>query len=259
MPEDPTPNAQSPAPAAEAGLGAGALIVTPTYNEADNLPLFVTAVREVAPAAHILVVDDNSPDGTGELAEDLSRTTPNLRVMHRPAKLGLGTAYVDAFTRGLGEGYDYFLEMDTDLSHDPRHLPLFFRAFAEGADVVAGSRNIPGGGVEGWGPGRHVLSKGGSFYSRHILGVHIRDLTTGYKGFTRHALEQIDLAAVRSSGYSFQIEMTYRALRKGLKVVEVPILFVDRRVGQSKMDRRIFAEAITAVWKLRLAALAGKL
>jgi dolichol-phosphate mannosyltransferase len=149
--------------------------------------------------------------------------------------------------------------MDTDMSHDPRHLPAFFDAFARGADVVAGSRNIDGGGVEGWGVGRHALSKGGSLYSRIVLGVGIRDLTTGYKAFTRRALEAIKLASVHSSGYSFQIEMTYRALRAGLTVVEVPIVFADRRVGQSKMDRRIFLEAIGVVWRLKIAALTRRL
>lgn len=241
------------------GLGTGALIVTPTYNERYNLPLFARATLEVAPEAHLLVVDDASPDGTGEIADVLAKSDPRISVMHRPGKLGLGTAYVQAFQRGLAEGYQYFFEMDADLSHDPNYLPAFFEAFRDGADVVVGSRNIPGGGVEGWGLGRHVLSKGGSFYSRAILGVKVKDLTTGYKAFTRRALELIDLPSVRSNGYSFQIETTYRALLRGLKVVEVPIVFVDRRAGESKMSRRIFAEAVTMVWKLRLAAARGRL
>jgi dolichol-phosphate mannosyltransferase len=244
---------------ADASIGARSLVVTPTYNERDNLPVFVQAVLEVAPDVHIMVVDDNSPDGTGDVADALAKDDPRISVLHRPGKMGLGTAYIDAFTKGLAEGYDFFFEMDTDMSHDPGYLPDFFRAFAEGADVVAGSRNVLGGGVEGWGLGRHVLSKGGSLYSRTILGVGVRDLTTGYKGFTRRALEVIDLESVHSSGYSFQIEMTFRALCAGLNVVEVPIVFVDRRVGQSKMDRRIFAEAIGVVWKLRFNALRGRL
>jgi dolichol-phosphate mannosyltransferase len=165
--------------------------------------------------------------------------------------MGLGTAYIAAFQQKLHAGYRFFFEMDTDFSHDPAYLPDFLRAFAQGADVVAGSRNVPGGGVEGWGLGRHLLSKGGSFYSRAVLAVGVRDLTTGYKGFTRAALEAIDLSRVRSNGYSFQIEMTYRALRKGLHVTEVPIIFVDRRAGQSKMSKKVFAEAIGIVWKLR--------
>lgn len=232
--------------------GADTLIVTPTYNERDNLSSFVKAVFDVAPSAHILVVDDNSPDGTGQLADELANADERIRVLHRPGKLGLGTAYVEAFLRNLGAGYRYFFEMDADMSHDPAYLPDFFAALDAGADVVAGSRNMPGGGVEGWGPGRHFISKGGSLYSRMILGVGVRDLTTGYKAFTAEALEAIDLDTIRSNGYSFQIEMTYRALKAGLRVVEVPIIFVDRRVGESKMDGRIFAEAVGAVWRLRL-------
>jgi dolichol-phosphate mannosyltransferase len=232
--------------------GAGSLIVTPTYNERENLPLFVESVLAVVPKAHILVVDDNSPDGTGQLATEMAAKDDRISVLLRPGKLGLGTAYIDAFRSKLDAGYKYFFEMDTDLSHDPAYLPDFLRALQNGADVVAGSRNIPGGGVEGWGLGRHLLSKGGSLYSRMILGVGVRDLTTGYKAFTRRALEAIDVASVRSNGYSFQIEMTYRALKAGLKVVEVPIIFVDRRAGQSKMSRKVFLEAVGVVWKLRL-------
>jgi dolichol-phosphate mannosyltransferase len=175
-------------------------------------------------------------------------------VLHRAGKLGLGTAYLDGFRRALEGGYDVAFEMDADLSHDPCYLPAFLGAIAGGADVVLGSRNVRGGGVEGWGLGRHALSKGGSLYARAILGVGIRDLTTGYKAFTRRALEAIDLGSVRSNGYAFQIETTYRALCKGLRVVEVPIVFVDRRAGRSKMSRRIFAEAIVEVWRLRVDA-----
>jgi dolichol-phosphate mannosyltransferase len=242
-----------------AELGAGTLIVTPTYNERENLPVFIDAVLGIAPAARILVVDDASPDGTGALADQIALRDPRVSVMHRPTKLGLGTAYVEAFQQGLQGDYQYFFEMDTDLSHDPRYLPDFFRALDAGADVVVGSRNVAGGGVEGWGLGRHVLSKGGSLYSRVVLGVGVKDLTTGYKAFARRALESIELESVRSSGYSFQIEMTFRALRAGLKIVEVPIVFVDRRAGQSKMDRRIFLEAVAVVWKLRLASIRREL
>src|SRR4029079_2791836 len=151
----------------------------------------------------------------------------NVKVTHRAGKLGLGTAYIEAFKRGLGEGYERFFEMDADLSHDVRYLPQFVAALDDGADVVIGSRNIPGGGVEGWGLGRHVISKGGSLYSRTILGLGVRDLTSGYKAFTRPALEAIDIDTIHSNGYSFQIEMTYRAIRKGMRVKEVPIVFVD--------------------------------
>jgi dolichol-phosphate mannosyltransferase len=235
------------------------LIVTPTYNERSNLPTFVDAVRAAAPEVDILVVDDASPDGTGEVADEIARRDPRVSVLHRAGKLGLGSAYLEAFRRGLDQGFDRFLEMDADLSHDPKYLPDFFRALDQGADVVIGSRNVPGGSVEGWGAGRHVLSKGGSLYSRTILGVGVRDLTSGYKAFSRRALEAIELDRVRSNGYSFQIELTYRALRRGMKVVEVPIVFVDRRAGQSKMSRRIFAEAIAEVWRLRFDAMSGRL
>jgi dolichol-phosphate mannosyltransferase len=175
-------------------------------------------------------------------------------VLHRSGKLGLGTAYVEGFRWALARGYDAVFEMDADLSHDPRYVPAFVRALEAGADLVLGSRNVPGGGVEGWGLGRHVLSKGGSLYARTILGVGIRDLTTGFKAFSRRALQAIDIESLRSNGYSFQIETTYRALRAGLRVVEVPIVFVDRRAGQSKMSRRIFAEAVLEVWRLRFDA-----
>lgn len=234
------------------------LIVTPTYNEKDNLPRFVEAVRSAFPAADLMVVDDNSPDGTGRIADELAAGDPQVRVLHRPDKLGLGTAYTQAFQRGLDEGYDRFFEMDADLSHDVKYLPAFIAALDEGADVVIGSRNIPGGGVEGWGLGRHFISKGGSLYSRTILGLGVKDLTSGYKAFTRRALQAIDIGTVHSNGYSFQIEMTYRALRKGMRVKEVPIVFVDRTAGRSKMSRRIFMEAVGVVWRLRAEALVGK-
>src|ERR1022692_2737799 len=236
-----------------------ALVVTPTYNERDNLPRFVEAVRGTMPEADLLVVDDASPDGTGDLADSIAARDPNVRVMHRSGKHGLGTAYVEAFTRGLKNGYERFFEMDADLSHDVRYLPDFVRALDEGYDVVIGSRNIPGGNVEGWGPTRHFISKGGSFYSRAILGLAIRDLTSGYKAYTRRALEAIALGEIDSNGYSFQIEMTYRAVRRGMSVKEVPIVFVDRTLGRSKMSRKVFLEAVGMVWKLRLDAMRGRL
>jgi len=234
------------------------LIVTPTYNEKDNLENFVAAVRGALPEAHILIVDDNSPDGTGDIADSIAQKDSNVRVLHRAGKQGLGTAYVEGFKKGLAEGFDRFFEMDADLSHDAKYLKDFVRALDEGADVVIGSRNIRGGGVEGWGPGRHFISKGGSIYSRVILGLNVKDLTSGYKAFSRRALEAIDFQTVRSNGYSFQIEMTYRAIRKGMKVAEVPIIFVDRTAGHSKMSRKIFVEAIGVVWKLRAESILGK-
>lgn len=240
-------------------MNVRALIITPTYNERDNLSAFVEAVFEVVPEAHVLVVDDASPDGTGELADAMAARDPRVHVLHRPGKLGLGTAYVDGFRFALERGYDVAFEMDADLSHDPRYVPEMLRALEGGADVVLGSRNVHGGGVLGWGLGRHILSKGGSLYARVILGVGIHDLTTGYKAYTRRALRALDLDRVRSNGYAFQIETTYRALRKGLRVEEVPIVFVDRRAGRSKMSRRIFAEAVVEVWRLRFDAERGAL
>ena len=235
------------------------LLITPTYNEAENLPVLAAAVRQALPDADLLIVDDASPDGTGRIADELAQRDKHVHVMHRSGKFGLGTAYLQAFQRGLAEGYERFFEMDADLSHDVRFLPDFERALDDGFDVVVGSRNIPGGGIEGWGVGRHFVSKGGSLYARTILGLPIRDLTSGYKAFSRRALEAIDLEVVQSNGYSFQIEMTYRAVRKGMRVKEVPIVFVDRRAGRSKMSRKIFLEAVSMVWKLRLDAIRGRL
>lgn len=234
-----------------------ALIVVPTYNERDNIGPFLRSLRAAAPAARVLVVDDNSPDGTGALVDELARSDGRIFALHKAGKRGLGRAYVDGFAWGLARDFDYFFEMDADLSHNPAHLPAFFRELAAGADVVVGSRNIPGGSVEGWGPGRHLLSRGGSLYSRLILGVAVRDMTSGFKAYSRRALEVIGVDSLRSNGYSFQIETTYRALQRGLRVVETPIVFVDRQHNTSKMDRRIFAEAVLVVWKLRLEGRGG--
>ncbi len=234
------------------------LVLTPTYDERDNLETFVERLFDVVPDAHLLVIDDNSPDGTGALADEIAARDERVAVVHRPRKLGLGTAYVEGFHYALQRDYDTVVEMDTDLSHDARHLPSLLAALDDGAAVAVGSRNIPGGGVVGWGLRRHIISRGGSLYARAILGVGVRDLTTGYKAYTREALEEIDVDSLQSDGYSFQIETTYRALCRGLRVEEVPIVFVDRRVGRSKLDRKIFAEAIWAVWRLRLAALRGR-
>ncbi len=235
------------------------LIVTPTYNERGNLPRHIADVRAAAPDADVLIVDDASPDGTGELADAIAAKDDHVRVMHRAGKLGLGTAYVQAFTRGLAEGYERLLSMDADLSHDAKYLPDFIRELDRGADVVIGSRNIPGGSVEGWGMGRHMLSKGGSLYARTVLNLEVHDLTSGYKAFSRRALEAIDLPAVHSAGYAFMIEMTYRAVCRGMSVAEVPIVFVDRVLGKSKMSRKIFLEAVSVVWRLRFDSLRGML
>jgi dolichol-phosphate mannosyltransferase len=240
-------------------LGARTLIVIPTYDERSNLAALVAAVLAVAPLSHVLVVDDASPDGTGELASALAEDDARVHVLHRASKLGLGTAYLTGFAWGLRRDFDRFFEMDADFSHDPVQLERLFDALDGGADVVVGSRNVRGGSIAGWGVGRRVLSKGGSAYSRVVLGVAVKDLTTGYKAFTRRALEALKLDEVRSNGYAFQIEMTFRALQAGLRVVEVPISFVDRRVGQSKMHRAIFAEAVGVVWRLRLDAMLKRL
>lgn len=234
------------------------LVIIPTYDERENLRALVGRVLAIAPGAHVLVVDDASPDGTGELAEEMADADERVHVIHRPAKRGLGTAYLEGFRFALAERFDVAFEMDADLSHDPGYLPAFLRAIDEGADVVVGSRSVPGGGVRGWGMGRHALSKGGSLYARVILATDVRDLTTGFKAYTRRALLALDIDAIRSNGYAFQIETTYRALRRGMRVVEVPIVFVDRRAGHSKMSRRIFLEAVIEVWRLRLDALRGR-
>ncbi len=227
------------------------LIITPTYNEQDNLPMFVESLHQVMPHAEVLIVDDASPDGTGALAERMAAKDARMHVLHRAGKLGIGSAYVEGFRWALVRDYDIVCQMDTDLSHDPKHLPAFVLAIEQGADIVLGSRNIHGGRVEGWGLGRHLLSKGGSLYSRVILGLPIRDLTSGYKAFHKRALQKLPLDTVHSEGYAFQIEMTYRAIQQGLRVVESPIVFVDRRAGQSKMSGKIFWEAIFVVWRLR--------
>jgi dolichol-phosphate mannosyltransferase len=229
-----------------------ALIVVPTYNERDNVAEVVDRFLAAAPEAEILFVDDNSPDGTGDVLDGLARANPRVHVLHRAGKLGLGTAYLDGFRWGLARGFDYLLEMDADFSHDPKYLPDLLELAEAGADVVVGSRYVEGGGTENWGAGRKLISRGGSLYARTILGVKVRDLTSGFICWRRTALEAIDLDSIRSNGYSFQIEMKYRALRAGLRVVETPIVFVDRRVGQSKMSRAIFLEALGMVWKLRL-------
>lgn len=228
-----------------------ALVIIPTYNEKENLEAITAAVLAVEPRADILVVDDNSPDGTGQLADALAAKQPRIQVLHRQQKQGLGKAYLEAFGWALAHGYQFIIEMDADFSHDPKFLPALIDAAQGGADLAVGSRYVAGGGTVNWGLGRRVISKGGSLYARTILGVGIRDLTAGFKCFNRRVLEAIELDQVQSSGYAFQIELTYRTLRKGFTVKEVPIVFEDRRVGQSKMSRKIFIEGMTMVWKIR--------
>jgi dolichol-phosphate mannosyltransferase len=235
----------------ESAIGAGALIVVPTYNEAENVGEIAPRLLAAAPGIELLFVDDNSPDGTGAILDTLAAADPRVHVMHRAGKLGLGTAYRDGFAWGMERGFAFLIEMDADGSHDPRHLPEMLARAHDGADVVVGSRYVDGGGTVNWGFGRKLISRGGSLYARSVLGVAVRDVTAGFMCWRKTALEAIDLATITSNGYSFQIEMKYRALQRGLRLVEIPIVFVDRRVGQSKMSRAIFIEALLKVWKLR--------
>lgn len=227
------------------------LIVVPTYNERDNVRGVAEQFLAALPGTELLFVDDNSPDGTGAILDELAAANPRIHVMHRAGKLGLGTAYVEGFGWGLARGYEYLFEMDADGSHDPKYLPTMLALAEDGADVVIGSRYVPGGGTENWGLSRKVISRGGGLYARTVLGIDVRDVTAGFICWRRSALESIELSTITSNGYSFQIEMKYRAHQKGLRLVETPIMFVDRRVGQSKMSRAIFAEALLKVWALR--------
>jgi dolichol-phosphate mannosyltransferase len=228
----------------------GAWLILPTYNEAQNVEAIVRgAVEQLAGTGRehtVLVVDDGSPDGTGEIADRLAGEHAEVRVLHRPAKQGLGRAYLAGFEMALANGAELVLEMDADFSHDPADLPRLIAA-SDAADLVLGSRYVPGGGVENWGTIRRILSRGGSWYARVLLGVPVRDLTGGFKCFNRRVLEGIDLNGVHANGYGFQIELTYRAIRAGFTVAEVPILFRERREGNSKMTARI---ALEAVWKV---------
>jgi dolichol-phosphate mannosyltransferase len=232
-----------------------ALVCVPTYQEAENVGPIVEAILAAAPEAHVLVVDDGSPDGTGALADAIAARDPRVKVLHRKAKEGLGRAYLAAFAWALERGYGLVLEMDADFSHDPRYLPAMLEKARE-ADLVLGSRYVAGGGTVNWGLGRKLVSRGGSLYARTILGVGVRDLTGGFKCFRREVLEAIDLASVQSTGYAFQIELTYRAVIKGFRVAELPIVFADRRVGHSKMSRRIVLEAMRRVWSMRFSRFA---
>jgi len=228
-----------------------AWLVLPTYNESENLAALVEAARAKLPtSARVLIVDDGSPDGTGAIADGLAARHKNVGVLHRRVKEGLGPAYIAGFRQALAGGAGLVLEMDSDFSHDPAYLPRLLEA-ARRADVVLGSRYVPGGGVSDWGPLRKAISRGGSAYAKLVLGVEVEDLTGGFKCFRREVLEAIDLDSIQARGYAFQVEMTYRAIRAGFKVVEVPIVFRDRQTGSSKMDRAIVAEAIWRVPLLR--------
>jgi dolichol-phosphate mannosyltransferase len=227
-----------------------ATVCLPTYNERENLEKMVRALG--AHDVRVLVTDDNSPDGTGEIADRLAAELDYVDVLHRPVKEGIGPAYIAAFRHVLGTDAELILEMDCDFSHDPADVPRLIAAAERGADLVLGSRYVAGGGTRNWGLLRRIVSWGGSFYARVILGLHVHDLTGGFKCFRRGVLEAIDLDAIDSKGYAFQIETTYRASRIGFRVEEVPIVFVDRTEGTSKMSRTIFLEAVVKVPLMRL-------
>ena len=236
----------------EAASRGPAWLVLPTYDEAPNVEAIVEAILAKMPASsRVLIVDDNSPDGTGEIAERLAAGNERIEVLHRPGKEGLGPAYVAGFHRALESGAGLVLEMDADFSHDPAYLPRLLEA-AERADLVIGSRYVPGGGVSDWSGLRQAISRGGSAYARLALNVRVRDLTGGFKCFRREVLEAIDLDSIESRGYAFQVETTYRAIEHGFRVLEVPIVFRDRAAGSSKMGGMIVAEAALRVPLLRL-------
>jgi len=263
---DPRPGAPDPATSAALAAapegplapGTGTWVVLPTYNEADNLPGISAAILEALPGATLLVVDDGSPDGTGELADGLAGQDSRIRVRHRAAKLGLGRAYLDGFGEALRGGAAVVVQMDADWSHDPAALPALIGPIETGrADLVIGSRYAAGGAVTDWGVGRRLVSRGGSMFARLVLRLGPRDLTGGFKAWRAGTLVAVPFDGVRAGGYVFQIEMTYRASRLGARVVEVPITFRDRRVGQSKMSRRIVVEALFVVVGLRWDELRG--
>jgi dolichol-phosphate mannosyltransferase len=226
------------------------LIIIPTYNEKDNLSPLLTEIFSYAPETDILIVDDNSPDGTGDLADEIRQQNAQVSVLHRPDKLGLGTAYIEGFKYAIEHGYDAAFEMDADFSHDPRYLPNFLNAI-ENADLVIGSRYIPGGDTPNWTIPRRLISGGGNIYARFMLGIPVLDCTAGFRCYRREVLENIDLDAIQSQGYAFQIELVYRVMQHGFKIVETPIVFLDRRVGKSKMSRKIVIEGFTYVFKAR--------
>ncbi|MBI5816337.1 MAG: polyprenol monophosphomannose synthase [Nitrospinae bacterium] len=230
------------------------LIIIPTYNEAENVEKLAGAIHSHVPSARILVVDDNSPDGTAVIVEKMKELDPEkMDILRRPGKMGLGSAYIAGFKYALARDFDVVFEMDADFSHNPAYLPKFLEEIKR-ADLVLGSRYVEGGGVENWPLLRKMISIGGSVYSRTILNIPIHDVTGGFKCFRRRTLEAIDLDAVRSEGYSFQIELTYRVHKKGLKIKEIPIVFTDRVGGKSKMSWKIFLEAIFRVWQIRFTA-----
>jgi dolichol-phosphate mannosyltransferase len=245
---------------AATGPGAGVWVVLPTYNEADNLGPVSTAILAALPGATLLIVDDNSPDGTGRLADALASSDARVNVLHRAAKQGLGRAYLDGFARALGGGAAVVVQMDADFSHDPATLPGLVAPIVDGrADLVIGSRYAPGGGVVDWGIGRRIVSRGGSLFAGIVLALRPRDLTGGFKAWRAATLAAVPFDGIHAGGYVFQIEMTFRAARAGARIQEYPITFRDRRIGQSKMSRRIIAEALVVVVQLRFEELRDRL
>jgi dolichol-phosphate mannosyltransferase len=224
------------------------LIVIPTYNERENIPVLLDTIFNVAPATDILIIDDNSPDGTGQIVDEIAARDPRVHVIHRAGKQGLGTAYVRGFRYAMDEDYDLVFEMDADFSHDPRYLPRFFAA-AQDADLVIGSRYIAGGGTPNWSPIRKFISGGGNAFARLILGIPIHDCTSGYRCYRVSALRTLNIDAISAQGYAFQVELAYNFWKSGFRWRETPIIFEDRRVGKSKMSRKIFVEAF--LWVVR--------
>ena len=225
-----------------------AIIAIPTYNERENIVNLVQAIQSAAPATDILIIDDNSPDGTGQIADEMAARDNTIHVMHRPGKLGLGTAYIAGFHYAIERGYDFVFEMDADFSHNPTYLPRFFE-LAGNADVVIGSRYVKGGGTPNWSPLRKFISGGGNMFARAMLGIPVHDCTAGYRCYRTTALRALNLDAIHAQGYAFQVEMTYNFWKNGFRIRELPIIFEDRRVGKSKMSRKIFIEAF--LWVLR--------
>jgi dolichol-phosphate mannosyltransferase len=226
------------------------LIIIPTYNELENLRPLLQEIFSYAQETDVLIVDDNSPDGTGKLADEIHNENPQVHVLHRAGKLGLGTAYIAGFKYAVAHDYDAAFEMDADFSHDPRYLPDFLKAI-EHADLVIGSRYIPGGGTPNWSFLRRFISGGGNIFARFMLGIPVQDCTAGFRCYRRQVLESIDLDTIQSQGYAFQVEMAYRVMRQGFKIVETPIVFMDRRIGKSKMSRKIVIEAFIYVLRAR--------
>jgi dolichol-phosphate mannosyltransferase len=225
-----------------------AIIAIPTYNERDNIVTLVNDIKQVVPSVDILIIDDNSPDGTGKIADELSARDSSIHVLHRPGKMGLGTAYIAGFLYAIEQKYDLVFEMDADFSHNPSYLPQFI-ALAENADLVIGSRYIKGGGTPNWAPLRKFISNGGNIFARAVLGIPVHDCTGGYRCYRTVALRTLNLNAVRTQGYAFQVEMAFNFWKMGYRIRETPIIFEDRRVGTSKMSRKIFIEAF--LWVLR--------